>query len=106
METQDALLKREEFAVSLRKKKKVELISAKRKRYIRSSKSNKKVYRECPLFSSEERSHCLSIDQILDKFVPDLATEGETSENKVSDSYFLKTFAQEIDKVKAILRTL
>ena len=58
METQDALLKREEFAVSLRKKKKVELISAKRKRYFRANKSNMKFYRECPLFKSDERSNC------------------------------------------------
>ena len=66
------MLKREEFAVSLRKKKKAEIITAKRKRYIKTVSNAKKIYRECPLFRAEINSEGSSLDQVLEKFVPNL----------------------------------
>ena len=78
------LKKREEFAVSLRKKKKAEIINERRKRRLaidelaQIDSQTTGLYRECPLFESEipnetsESSTLPKISSILESHAPQL----------------------------------
>ena len=83
MKTEDPLKKREDFAVSLRKKKKETIMKEKRKRLMKGISNQDQpltaaIYRRCPLFSTETvQDDRRAVQELVSRHIPGIQLSQE-----------------------------
>ena len=98
--------KREEFAVSLRKKKKAEILNVKREKRIKMVYDTKpavenQIYSSCPLFSQSQ------LDELLHRLVPDFfKLKPVENHSDVSDNDMAEDVNYKIEQVKMLLERI